>query len=115
MAAGEQLGFLVGSQQRRRIGYGLRAMILERVHGRASYSAAILAGAFCAAFHTALGVAGMAMSSWPNASVMALITAAGAAMAPASPQPFTPRGFEGQGVLVMATWKVGKSPARGMQ
>ena len=58
--------------------------------------------AFCAARQTACGVAGMAMSSWPSASVMALITAGGEAIAPASPQPLMPSGLEGQGVSVIA-------------
>jgi hypothetical protein len=47
------------------------------------YSAAMRAGDFCTARQTACGVAGMATSSWPSASVMALMTAAGAAIAPA--------------------------------
>ena len=55
------------------------------------YSAAIGTRAFCAARQTACGVAGMARSSWPSASVIALMTAAGAAIAPASPQPLTPK------------------------
>ncbi len=57
----------------------------------------------------------MAMSSWPRASVIALMTAGGAAMAPASPQPLMPSGFDGHGVTVMPTWKDGRSIARGMQ
>src|SRR5215207_6211726 len=77
------------------------------------YSATIGIRAFCAARHTACGVAGMAMSSWPRASVSALITAAGEAMAPASPQPLIPSGFEGQGVVVIPTSKDGRSTARG--
>jgi hypothetical protein len=53
--------------------------------------------------HTACGVAGMAMSSWPSALVTALITAGGAAIAPASPQPLMPSGLDGHGVTVMST------------
>ena len=45
----------------------------------------------------------MAMSSLPIASVMALITAAGAAIAPASPQPLMPSGLPGHGVVVVST------------
>ena len=71
--------------------------------------------AFCAARQTAWGVAGIAMSSWPSASVIALMTAGGAAIAPASPQPLIPSGFEGQGVTVMPIWNDGRSMARGMQ
>src|SRR5262249_41778274 len=43
----------------------------------AAYSAAMRAGEFCAARHTVCGVAGMTTSSWPTASVMAVMTAAG--------------------------------------
>src|SRR6185437_6978902 len=49
------------------------------------------------------GVAGISNSLTPSASVTAFITAAGAAMAPASPQPFTPKGLDGQAVIVMPT------------
>jgi hypothetical protein len=68
-----------------------------------------------AARQTACGVAGMAMFSCPSASVMALMSAAGAAIAPASPQPFTPSGLDGHGVWVNPTAKDGRSSARGMQ
>ena len=70
------------------------------------------------ACHTALGVAGMSMWLTPSgrsASSMALITAGGAPIAPASPQPFTPSGLNGVGVQRVATWKDGRSSARGMQ
>ena len=111
------LASLVRCEQLGGLGDRLRAMIVESVHGSPprpipppSWSRD-----FWAAFQTACGVAGMAMSSWPSASVMALMTAAGAAMAPASPQPLMPSGLDGQGVLVMATLKDGRSLARGMQ
>src|SRR4051794_3865876 len=86
----------------------LKAPHLEEMVGSSAtmtqiYSAAILVMLFCAARQTAWGVAGMAMSSWPSASVMALMTAGGAAMAPASPQPLIPSGLEGQAVTVMPT------------
>jgi hypothetical protein len=42
------------------------------------------------------GVAGMDRSLEPIASVIALITAGGDPMAPASPQPFMPSGLPGQ-------------------
>ena len=48
------------------------------------------------------------------ASVIAFITAGGAPIAPASPQPFTPSVLCVQGVSVSATWKLGTSPALGM-
>src|SRR5690606_3975604 len=57
---------------------------------------------FVAAFsaaHTFCGVAGMVMSSVPMASVMALMTAGGAPIAPASPQPLMPSGLDGDGVF----------------
>ncbi len=83
-------------------------------HHTSTYSAAILVADICAALHTARGVAGMAMFSCPSASVMALMAAAGAAMAPASPHPLMPSGLDGQGVLSIATLKAGRSLARGM-
>ena len=72
------LASLAGRQQLGGVGDRLRAMIVESVHGSSPpYSAAILVGDFWAALHTACGVAGMAISSWPSASVMALMTAGG--------------------------------------
>ena len=53
----------------------------------------------------ACAVAGISIvldADLPSASVIAFITAAGAAIAPASPQPFTPSGLCGQGVSVVA-------------
>ena len=64
---------------------------------------------------TTSGVAGIGTSSWPTASVIALITAGGAAIAPASPHPLMPSGFDGHGVTVMPTTNDGRSPARGMR
>src|SRR5271156_2868985 len=79
------------------------------------YSAARFITAFCAARQTTCGVAGMVTFSWPTASVIALITAGGAAIAPASPQPFKPSGFVVQGVETVSTLNEQKSSARGMQ
>ena len=56
----------------------------------------------------------MSMNSVPKALVMAFITAAGAAMAPASPQPLMPSGFDGHRVKVVSTLNEGKFSARGM-
>src|ERR1700726_2596571 len=70
---------------------------------------------FCRAAHTDWEVAGIAKASVPIALVSALITAAGAAIAPASPQPLMPSGFDGLGVRVVATLKLGRLSARGMQ
>jgi hypothetical protein len=50
----------------------------------------------------------------PSASVMALITAGGEPMAPASPQPFIPSGLPGHTVSVVDTLNDGRSSARGM-
>src|SRR5690349_20204106 len=78
VAAREQLCLCAARQQFCRVGQRLRTMIFKGVHGAHSYSAAILVGAFWAARQTLSGVAGMAICSWPSASVMALMTAAGA-------------------------------------
>src|SRR5262245_25670213 len=78
-----------------------------------AYSAAFFSAlARRMAAHTACGVAGIGTSSEPMASVSALMTAGGAAMAPASPQPLMPSGLDGQRVLVMPTVKDGRSWAR---
>ena len=70
--------------------------------------------AFRIAAHTVDGVAGMARSSLPMASVIALTTAAGAAIAPASPQPLMPSGFDGHFVTVVSTLRCGRFSARGI-
>src|SRR5262249_56540324 len=85
------------------------------VHRERSYAALRLLWPFCNACHTVCAVAGIAKSSVPIASVMALMTATGAAIAPASPQPLMPSGFDGDAVLVMSTLSAGRSWARGMQ
>src|SRR5437763_16232023 len=72
------------------------------------HSAAWRGCTFCNATHTVAGEAGIATSSVPRASVMALITAAGAAIAPASPQPLMPSGFEGHFVSVVSTLNGGR-------
>ena len=48
------------------------------------------------------------------ALTMALITAGGEPMAPASPHPFTPSGLWVQAVTVVSTEKLGRSSARGI-
>ena len=63
---------------------------------------------FCAARQTTCGVAGMATSSWPTASVRALMTAGGEAIAPASPQPLMPSGLDGQRVSIVSTLERGQ-------
>src|SRR5205823_13460718 len=62
------------------------------------------------------GVAGMStclMPSGLSASQMALITAALAAIVPASPMPFTPSSLVGDGVIVWSRLSVGISPIDG--
>jgi len=54
------------------------------------------------------------MPSGVRASVMALITAALAAMVPASPMPLTPRSLTGVGVTVLSSVMVGISFAVGI-
>src|SRR5262245_17992523 len=97
--------------------YGVRGfcrpVIVEVFHMSPPYSAAILPE--CSAFHTVCGVAGMGRSLTPKASVMAFITAAGPAMAPASPQPFMPIGLDGHLVSVKPSLNDATSVARGMQ
>src|SRR5882762_7418317 len=66
------------------------------------------------ACQTRSGDAGMARFSLPIASVMALMTAADAPIAPASPQPLTPSGLLGHSVMVCDTLNEGRSSARGM-
>src|SRR2546430_12071769 len=69
------------------------------------------------ACHTRCGVAGISRSVTPSgasASSSAPTTAAGAAIAPASPQPFAPSGLWVQGWLSsVSPWKYGRSPAPG--
>src|SRR5690349_14899861 len=115
MAAREQFGFLFLGQQARGLPHRRRPVLGECVHRDCSYAASRLLLAFCNACHTACAVAGIAKSSVPIASVMALMTATGAAIAPASPQPLMPSGFEGDFVVVMTTLSVGRLCARGMQ
>ena len=68
-------------------------------------------------FHNRSGLAGMStclMPSGVSASVMALMTAALAAMVPASPIPFTPSSLTGVGVTVLSSVMVGISLAVGI-
>src|SRR6266566_491691 len=66
------------------------------------------------ACHTRSGVAGISSLLLPIASVMALMTAAEAPIAPASPQPLTPSGLPGHSVVVCDSLNDGRSSARGM-
>src|SRR3974390_3334432 len=71
-------------------------------------------GVRCNADHTACAVAGIDSCSVPIASVMALITAAGEAIAPAPPQPLMPSGLDGEFVSVSPMLNNGRSCARGI-
>src|SRR5207244_218575 len=115
VSAREELGFLFLGQQAYRLPHGRRAVLRECVHRECSYAACFVWLVFCKACHTAWAVAGMARSSDPIASVSALMTATGAAIAPASPQPLMPSGFDGDLVVVISTLSVGRLWARGMQ
>src|SRR5262249_35596814 len=115
VTAGQQLGFLLLGQQARGLPHRCRPVLGECVHCDRSYAASRVLLAFCNACHTVWAVAGIAKSSLPIASVMALMTATGAAIAPASPQPLMPSGFDGDAVLVMSTLSTGRLWARGMQ
>src|ERR1700704_2834303 len=66
------------------------------------------------ACHTRSGVAGISRLLLPMASVMALITAAGAPIAPASPHPLIPSGLPGHSVVVCCSLNEGTSSARGI-
>jgi hypothetical protein len=65
------------------------------------------------AFHTFSAVAGIE-TSVPIASMTAFITHGGDAIAPASPQPLTPKGFDVAGVHVYSILNSGKLSARGI-
>ena len=90
---------------------------LEPRQGDDAYSAAIGRRCSWISRQIACGVAGM--SSWrtprpASASIRALITAAGEATEPASPQPFTPIGLFLHGTSTVETCMDGMSAACGM-
>src|SRR2546422_203282 len=108
MPAREHLGVLAVAEQLDRMVGGLGDLVVERRrdHGRTSFSAR----------QTRSGVAGMSMSVMPSsasASTTAFITAAGEAIAPVSPTPFTPSGLVGLGVSVRYSSQRGNSVADG--
>src|SRR5262245_41986178 len=118
MSAGEELRVLGLRQQVDRLPQGRRLVKGKIVHPDlpllSRHAAMGVDFAFCSAAHTTFGVAGMVTSSWPTASVMALMTAAGAAIAPASPHPLMPSGLDGHLVTVVSTLIVGKFSACGI-
>ena len=100
-AAGQKLAS-IGHLRRRIVGAGSGFHIGCLVHVFLLYSAAS-AWASLIARHTFSGDAGIDMSVTPSgdsASMTALISAGGDAMAPASPQPLTPRSLCVQAVTV---------------
>src|SRR6202042_3594062 len=115
LAAGEELRLFELAEHVGGLAQPAGAVIGEIVHRcRPRYFAECAAFVLRIAAHTAWGVAGIAMSSEPIASVIAFITAAGAAIAPASPQPLMPSGLDGHLVTVVSTVNDGRLSARGM-
>src|SRR6516165_10441882 len=99
LAASDVAGLGGGREELGCLGEVLWPMIMGLVHDFSSPQAAFLAAA-CSAIQTFCGVAGMLSSLVPMASVIALIIAGGEPIAPASPQPLTPSGLLGAGVVV---------------
>src|ERR1700678_294477 len=120
MTAGQKLGVRIFAEQVDGLPQRVRTLKGEAVHcGSPLFFLTHAARGtvrpdFCRAAHTVAGVAGMATLSVPTASVMALMTAAGAAIAPASPQPLMPSGLDGHLVNVVSTWSDGRHSARGI-
>src|SRR5262249_30990999 len=106
LSAGEVLGLLALGEQRGRVVDRGGAVISGLVH-RVLRQPLI-------ACQTRSGVAGISSLLLPIASVIALITAAEAPIAPASPQPLTPSGLPGHSVVVCESLNDGRSSARGM-
>src|SRR6185436_17876315 len=106
----EDLRLFELAQHVRGLAQAARAVEFEIVHGALlDHSAAWRVWfVFWTAAHTVAGVAGIAISSVPTASVIAFITAAGAAIAPASPQPLMPSGLDGHFVSVVSTLNAGR-------
>ena len=115
VAAGQQLRARMRGEQRMRVGDGARAVIVE-VCGAYMYYAPpsrLLHGA-----PYPLGRHGIRIDSTPNgssASMTALYTVHVDAIVPASPMPFTPSGWCGDGVTVDSTSMSGSTSARGMR
>src|SRR6476469_3771297 len=109
MAAREDAGALaVRAQQPGRVGHGLGPLVCECARDHA-------APPFCIAFQTVCGCSGMSRSRAPMALHTALTTAGDAAIVPASPIPFTPSGFVGDGVTVRCVSMWGTSAADGIR
>ena len=76
----------------------------------AGVSAAVMA---CQIFWGVRGMSRWRMPRWARASITALWAAGMAPIVPASPMPFTPRGFWSVGVSVVWASKYGNSAALG--
>src|SRR5262249_8832986 len=100
-------GFLALGEQARGLVDGRGAMIGGGIHVSSPSQPWI-------ACQTRSGVAGISSLLLPIASVIALITAADAPIAPASPQPLMPSGLLGHSVVVWLSLNDGRSSARGM-
>ena len=117
--AGEQLRLFLGAEGLGGVGDALGPLIVEVVHGCLSLIPPPGAWSWPRSpRHTRSGVAGMSRSPTPSgasASTTAFMIAAGAPIAPASPQPLTPSGLCVHSVVWVATSKDGRLSARGMQ
>src|SRR5277367_5316306 len=114
---GDELCLLVGAEKIRDFVEARGLVIGEFVHLGSPYSAA--SGWRCCWItrHSFSGVAGMSKCRTPSgfsASTRALVIAAGAPIAPASPQPLTPSGLCVHRVTLVDNAKAGRSSARGI-
>src|SRR5215467_12918069 len=115
LSAGQQLRFGIVAEQALGLGEAAGPDIGCLIHGFCPpYSAAIGVRFARAASQTRCGLAGMSSRSTPSALAMALMTAAGDPIAPASPQPFIPNGLVLHGVTVVLTLNDTRSLARGI-
>src|ERR1051326_1035282 len=109
MTAGEYLGVFVGRQQRNRFIERRGPNVIELSWNHDTSSRLI-------DFHTASGLSGMSICFTPkgdSASTTALTIAGVAPIVPASPTPFTPSGFTGEGVSVRSVSNHGSCEALG--
>src|ERR1700736_5877220 len=116
LSAGECLAAGLG-ERRGGVGDRFGALVFECVHGQLLNKAVDYCLAAWSACHTRCGVAGMSRYFTPDAasaSCTAFISAAGAPIAPASPQPFAPSGLWVHAVTLVATLNAGRSSERGM-
>src|SRR5438132_6313992 len=128
VAAGKDLGVIMSGEKIQGVLKRVGRFVVEvcRDHARllaaffgGTSAAAAMAGtarAACMAFHTRSGLSGISMWRTPNgdsASQTAFTMHGVEASVPASPTPFTPMGFTGDGVTVCSSVKSGKKCAFG--